>query len=187
VLATDTDSGTRLTAYLVPALDPDRSASLRPGISDLREYLGRSIPAYMIPAVFAWIPELPVTANGKVDTAALVLAATAPPAAPTQPWAAPVADWQAELDSAVGALVCDLLGLDSVGRDDDFFALGGHSLLGAQLVVRVHEQFGVELRLRDLFDHPTVAGLGSRIAELVVADIDSLGDDEVIALAAGGV
>ncbi len=78
----------------------------------------------------------------------------------------------------VAALVAELLGLEAVGIDEDFFLLGGHSLLGAQLHARLSDFFGVELSLQALFDNPTVAGLADEVERALVADISSLTDAE---------
>ncbi|HEX2206485.1 MAG TPA: phosphopantetheine-binding protein [Longimicrobium sp.] len=79
----------------------------------------------------------------------------------------------------------ELLGVPRVGVRDDFFALGGHSLLGLQVLARVREAFQVELSLRDLFHAPTIAALAERIDEAVTRELEEMDDDEVLGLAAG--
>jgi acyl carrier protein len=71
-----------------------------------------------------------------------------------------------------------VLGRGNVGVDDNFFLLGGHSLLGTQVVLRAGEAFGIDLTLRDLFQAPTIRQLALRIEELVMAMIDAMSDDE---------
>ena len=70
------------------------------------------------------------------------------------------------------------LGLDSVGVDDNFFELGGHSLMGAQVVARIQERFGVELPLLAVFDNPSVAEMAIVVGEAVVVRVESMSDEE---------
>jgi amino acid adenylation domain-containing protein len=153
VVARADDGGERrLVAYVVPA----PGAAL--GREALTRALRRSLPDYMVPATFVALPALPLTTNGKVDRAAL----PAPDAATTlrdEPVVAPRTGVEAEL----AAILTALLGVEEVSVRDNFFLLGGHSLLGTQLIVRVRDVFGVELPLRTLFDAPTVADLASEI------------------------
>jgi acyl carrier protein len=74
--------------------------------------------------------------------------------------------------------VAGLLNVDQVSAEENFFLLGGHSLLAAQLLVRVHETFGVELSLRTLFDLPTVAGLSSAIEQRLLAGLEAMSEEE---------
>jgi acyl carrier protein len=144
----------------------------RPESEALRAHLARHLPDYMVPVLYLELPELPVTANGKLDKEALPTpeecrdqrGSATPPRTP--------------LESALGEIVCDLLGLEQVGVEENFFVLGGHSLLGAQLIARVRERFGAELSLRSLFDHPTVESMALTVEEKLVAEIDSLSEDE---------
>ena len=147
VLREDASDERHLVAYLVPV------DGRRPDSTQLRAHLGQHLPTYMVPAAFVWLEELPLTPNGKVDRAALpapVAANTAQPAESAQP--------ESELEHVLAALVAELLELDRVGVDDNFFMLGGHSLLGAQLIARISERFRRrDESSRDLFDSPTVA------------------------------
>ena len=133
---------------------------------------GRYLPEAMVPASFVWRDQLPLTANGKIDKAALS-AAPIDGTADHEP--SPPGN---EAERAVAALVAELLGLEAVGIDEDFFLLGGHSLLAAQLHAHLSDFFGVELSLRALFDNPTVAGLADEVERAIVADISSLTDAE---------
>lgn len=77
-----------------------------------------------------------------------------------------------------------MLGRGNVGIDDNFFLLGGHSLLGTQVVLRAGEAFGIDLTLRDLFQAPTIRQLAARIEEIFLRMIDEMSDDEAQARAA---
>ncbi|HSF42281.1 MAG TPA: amino acid adenylation domain-containing protein [Thermoanaerobaculia bacterium] len=151
----------RLTAHFVPRgpVDP----------AELRAFLAQSLPAYMVPGTFVEHGALPLTPNGKIDRKALArtTAPTAPPAAasPAAPAAAaPPAAPASPLEEAMAALWAEVLGTGRVGPQDDFFALGGHSILATLLMHRIRQSFGVDLPLRTLFAAPTVAGLAAAIA-----------------------
>ena len=154
VVAREGDGGERqLVAYVVPA------PGVVPGRDALVATLRRRLPDYMVPAVYVTLTALPVTTNGKVDRAAL----PAPDAANTlRDAAAPVAP-RTEVEAEVARILAALLDVEDVSVDDNFFLLGGHSLLGTQLIMRLRDAFGVELALRTLFDAPTVAELAAEI------------------------
>ncbi len=142
-------TGERLVAFVVA----ESSSSLA---ADLRRQLGERLPAFLLPAVFMPLPALPLTPNGKVDrkalerqaAAGLRSGAAAEPVAPRNP-----------LEEVLAEIWAELLEVESVGVHDDFFALGGHSLLGVRLTARVRDLCGVQLPLRAVFQAPTVAGL----------------------------
>jgi len=156
VLAREDASGDkRLVAYLVLEADSDVTPKI------LRDYLRRRLPEYMLPSAFVRLEALPLTPNGKIDRAAL----PAPDAANTLHEALsadPVTPTQQRIIEILRAL----LGREKIGPNDDFFLLGGHSLLGAQLIARLRETFGVELALRTVFDAPTVVALADEIERL---------------------
>ncbi len=134
----------RLVGYLVPV-------GPMPSNAELRAHLKRSLPEYLIPTTFAELKALPLTPNGKVDRRAL----------PDPQWGHEVGRTQAPsspTETRLARLWSEVLGLHTpVGVEDNFFALGGHSLTATQLVDRVHTDLGVRLPLRDLFAHPTIA------------------------------
>ena len=155
VVAEETSPGqTRLVAYLVA--QPART----PGIESLRGFLGRRLPEYMIPSTFLCADAIPLTPNGKVDRAALG-AAGASVVAPRR-YAAPGTALHAEL----AHIWRDVLGVERVGIDDGFFALGGHSLLASQAISRIRQQLRIDLPLRSLFEHSTIASLAEYIGRV---------------------
>ncbi|HEY4026300.1 MAG TPA: amino acid adenylation domain-containing protein [Candidatus Dormibacteraeota bacterium] len=162
------DHDVRLAAYVVPAPGP------APSPEALRSFLAARLPAHMVPAAFVHLPAMPLTPSGKVDRAALPApgAAAAPPGPGFAPPRTPV-------EERVARLVAELLRAGRVGFDENFFLLGGHSLLGAQLITRVREAYGVELTLQGLFDNPTVEAMSAEIERLVVERLESMSDDEV--------
>ncbi|HYO14852.1 MAG TPA: amino acid adenylation domain-containing protein, partial [Thermoanaerobaculia bacterium] len=151
VLLREEDGDRRLVAYLGTG---DGEA---PSPGELRTFLAGTLPDYMIPAAFAALPVLPLTAHGKVDRRAL--AEIRPEGGAGRDQVAP----RTATEEVLAGLWASVLGVERVGVLDDFFALGGHSLLATQLVSRIREAFGVELPLRTLFEAPTVAGLAPRI------------------------
>ena len=153
----------QLLAYLIPA-------GARASKSELAEFLRATLPEYMIPRAWVWLEKFPLTTNGKIDYAAL----PEPAAAPAAPPAAAMSN--ATIEPAVTEIVKHLLGLDRLGRDENFFLLGGHSLLGAQMIVRLRKAFAVDLTLRNMFESPTVASLTAAIeSRMAVRDAAAIG------------
>ncbi|MFM1724323.1 amino acid adenylation domain-containing protein [Rhodococcus sp. PAM 2766] len=143
----DATGSARLVAYLVGGT-PDPVGA--------RDRVANLLPAYMVPSAFVFLDALPLTSNGKIDRKRLpepdfgvVVSAREP---------------STELERVLCALTADVLGLDTVGLDDDFFLLGGHSLAAAKLIARVRDAVGVELAIRAVFDNPTVLGLAEQCA-----------------------
>ncbi|WP_230091984.1 amino acid adenylation domain-containing protein [Streptomyces olivaceus] len=139
----------RLVAYLVPA--PGGA----PEAARLAGRLRRELPDYMVPSAFVVLDALPLTANGKLDRAAL----PAPEYGATGAGRGP----RTPREQLLCDLFAEVLGREQVHIDDNFFDLGGHSLLAARLASRVRETLGLELGLRMLFEAPTVAGLSERL------------------------
>ncbi|HEV2846615.1 MAG TPA: amino acid adenylation domain-containing protein, partial [Thermoanaerobaculia bacterium] len=142
----------RLAAYVVPR----RAGADLAG--ELRSWLSRTLPDYMIPTAWVTLEAFPLTPNGKVDRKALPKPAALSGEAPAEP-RTPVEEMLAEMWR-------ELLGLESIGIRDNFFALGGHSLKATRLVARVRQAFGVELPLRRVFEAPTIEGLARWIERL---------------------
>jgi amino acid adenylation domain-containing protein len=157
----------RLVAYLVPR--PGSSLSYGP----LREFLGKLLPDYMVPSLFMVLESLPVTANGKVDRERLPR-----PDAANVLRDEVVTVPQTSLESRVSAILAELLELKRVDINDNFFLLGGHSLLGIQVIGRIRETFGVDLPLYRLFEAPTAAALSSEIERLLLAKIEAMSEEE---------
>ncbi|MEU2396021.1 amino acid adenylation domain-containing protein [Streptomyces sp. NPDC007369] len=139
----------RLVAYLVPA------PSGAPEAAELSDRLRRELPEYMVPSAFVTLDVLPLTANGKLDRAALPAPDYGAPGAGRGP--------RTPQEQLLCGLFAEVLGREQVCIDDGFFDLGGHSLLVARLASRVRETLGVELGLRMLFEAPTVAELTERL------------------------
>ena len=140
----------RLVAYLVPA-----DGGLPPA-SALREALLRDLADYMVPSAFVGLVRFPLTINGKLDVAALPLPDAASLAA--QAWAAP----EGETECAIAAIWQDLLGVERVGRHDNFFEIGGHSLMTIALIERLQER-GLRADVRMVFSAPTPAALALQL------------------------
>ena len=142
----------RLVVYIVA------NQQRTPSAHDLRSFLKQKLPDYMVPSAFVYLDALPRTANGKIDRGALP--------APDQSSAALEQSYVAARtpeEEKLAKIWAQVLKLDRVGIHDNFFELGGHSLLATQVMSRLREAFQVELKLRDLFEHPTVAGLAESL------------------------
>jgi amino acid adenylation domain-containing protein len=161
VVARADDSGEkRLIAYLILAGDS------RPTPASLRSHLQKQIPDYMIPTQVVVVNSFPLNASGKIDRAALPLPDQSN-TLPDEEFVAP----QSIVELRLAEIIASLLHLDRVGTNDNFFLLGGHSLLGTQLLTRIGQSFGVEMSLLSLFDHPTLAGMSSEIETLIMDKI----------------
>ena len=160
-IAYGSGADTRLIAFVIQA-----GASFDAG--ELREFVRKRLPDYMVPSAILPIAALPQTANGKLDRRALALSApdllhthrTSPTsgAAPPTP-----------MEEMLMAIWAEVLGVARVGRDDDFFDLGGHSLLAAKLMKQLSDVFWVDLSVRMLFEAPTVSAMAAAIVERMEA------------------
>jgi amino acid adenylation domain-containing protein len=167
----DTPGEKRLVAYIVLTPGGEITAG------DLRDALAEFLPDYMLPTIFVPLKELPVNPNGKIDRMVLPVpnatntlrdSFTALPTTPAE--------------ERVAEIVASLLGVEQVGIDDNFFMLGGHSLLGTQVIMRIVEAFGVEMPLRTIFNAPTVRLLSAEIEQRIVARLEAMSDEEVLRL-----
>ncbi|MFC9076531.1 amino acid adenylation domain-containing protein [Streptomyces sp. NPDC057062] len=150
VVREDVPGDKRLVGYVLPAADhaPDPVA--------VRAFVARRLPDYMVPAAVTVVNALPLTVNGKLDTARL----------PRPEYGTAAGSGGAPRSGAEEALCgifADVLGVPAVGVDDDFFALGGHSLLATRLVSRIRSALGADLPIRAVFESPTVIGLAGRL------------------------
>jgi amino acid adenylation domain-containing protein len=165
ILREDEPDNKRLVAYLVP------HSKQQIDISDLRNFLQDRLPDYMIPSAFVFLKTLPLTTNGKIDRQALPkpenlrshLAVT---------FVAP----RNAIENAIADIWTEVLKLEKVGIHDNFFDLGGHSLLLTQVTSRLYNAFGVELSLRQLFTTPTIA----QLSELIAAEQIKQADSEIL-------
>ncbi len=151
------DGDRRLIAFVVaPGAEPGVPSAV--GGAELKRFLEPALPGPLIPSVFVFLPELPLTINGKVDRAALP--------EPSSPGSSRGRAPRGPVEELLAGLWEEVLGVEGVGAEDGFFDLGGHSLLAMRLVSRVREVFEVELPLADLFHEPTVAAVAARIESL---------------------
>jgi amino acid adenylation domain-containing protein len=144
----DESAEKRLVAYVVARQD-------KPAIDELREFAGRRLPAYMVPAKFIFLEQMPLTVNGKVDRKALPAPDTARPDLKT-PFVAP----RNENEKLLAEIWQDVLRVDQVGVRDSFFELGGDSIRSIQVLARAQEK-GVGFSLQRLFREPTIEALAN--------------------------
>jgi thioesterase domain-containing protein/acyl carrier protein len=144
VLAREDAAGSkRLVAYLV-----GHSETRSPNSADLRKYLGKRLPDYMVPSAFVFLNEIPLTSNGKVDRKALLESEEVGAQIDFSP--------SDEVELELATIWESLLNVSHVGRRQTFFELGGHSLLAIRLIKRIQEKFGRELPLSAVFEAATI-------------------------------
>jgi amino acid adenylation domain-containing protein len=158
----DASGGKRLVAYVVPS----KEEADGPTAEELQRGLRERLPDYMVPQAFVMLEQLPLLANGKLDSRALP---------------EPEMDWRSDDDTYVGprtpieevmaGIWANALRVERVGIYDNFFTLGGHSLLATQVISRVRQVFNIELPLRTLFDEPTVYDLSRQVEAARRADL----------------
>ncbi|MBZ5508013.1 MAG: amino acid adenylation domain-containing protein [Acidobacteriia bacterium] len=159
VIARNTNRGAQLVAYLVAAADEEKKSI---PVSELREHLSRHLPEYMVPAVYVWLKELPLTANGKVDRKAL----------PSPDEAGMEIGKYTEPRTLEEQILCGIwsqvLSMERIGIDDNYFALGGDSIRSLQIITRAAER-GLKFTVGDLFLYQTVRTLAQNLENLKVA------------------
>jgi amino acid adenylation domain-containing protein len=145
---------------------------------ELRAYLAERVPPYMVPGAIVVMDTLPISATGKIDRAALP---------DPSPAGGTFVEPATETEVAIAAIWAEVLGIDRVSADDDFLALGGHSLRVTQVIVRARAQLGVELTVRSLFAHSTVRTLAAEAdrlrgetLEALLGAVEGMDDDEVM-------
>src|SRR5574338_1473845 len=148
IVRSEGEGDKRLVGYVVAA------AGVELEVSEMRAYLETKLPEYMIPNVFVELTELPLTANGKVDRKAL--AAAELELEGTREYEAP----QTAVEELLARIWAEVLGIERVGLHDNFFEIGGDSILGIQVISRAN-QVGVRLSPKDLFQNQTVAQLAA--------------------------
>jgi hypothetical protein len=164
----DTPGEKRLVAYV--AGDETAAADV------LRAHLSERLPGYMVPAAYVRLDALPLTPNGKVDRRALP--APEGDAFSAREYEAP----SGRVEGAVAAIWADLLGVERVGRHDDFFQLGGNSLLATRLVFRIRREMDVELSVRDVFEKSGLSLLAQHLLDAQLAQFDPDQIQELLAL-----
>ncbi len=159
----DSGGSKQLMAYLVP-----RTVSA-PDASDLRAFLARRLPQFMVPSAFVMLDAIPLNANGKVDRARLPLPQ------PRRDCAPPTSDGPANLlEERIGAVWSQVLSLEKVGIQDNFFELGGDSLKLLAVHSRLQKQLGKKLPITSLFQYPTIAALVEHLNGAHAAPTDDL-------------
>jgi len=165
VIARDDASGDkRLVAYIVPTVT-DRATNgagndAIPSITEWRDYLRQRLPEYMVPATFVTLESLPFTPNGKIDRKRLPVPDDQRPQLSSD-YVAP----QNAAEEAIASVWQEALRINKVGRYDNFFDLGGHSLLMAQVHARLQSEFKREVSMLDLFRYPTINSLANFLGQ----------------------
>lgn len=163
----DSQNNPQIVAYLIPQYE------MIPDQQSLMSYLRHHLPAYMIPAAFVAVATFPKTSNGKINYRAL-----------------PAPNWQNQdmgqyvaprspIEQTIAGLIRDLIHVKQVGLYDNFFQLGGHSLLITQLSSRIQTTFEVNLSLRDLFENPTVVDMAIMVEEKLLEKVEALDDGDI--------
>lgn len=151
---------------LMACIVPEDAA---PDAGLLRSFLAQKLPAYMVPGRFLVLQKLPLTPNGKVDKLAMEqldgVALSAGAA-----YVAPGSDMELQL----AAIWSDVLDQERIGIHDHFFQIGGHSLTAMRMASRIQQDLGLEVALREVFEHPTIAGLATQLATKVYSGFDAI-------------
>jgi acyl carrier protein len=157
----------RLVAYIAPQKQP------APAAPEIRALLKRNLPDYMVPSLFISLNELPQTPNGKVDRKALPRPAGSADEL-EEVYTAP----RTTTETILAQIWCEVLNIPRAGVNDNFFDLGGHSLMVTKVLARLHEAVQVDLPMRTLFESPTIAALALVVEEALVDEIKELSEEE---------
>lgn len=162
-IRTSAEGEQQLVAYVVPAWEP------APAAAELRAFLKDRLPEYMLPSAWVTLDRLPLTANGKLNRAALP-----EPERGKRDVESPFVSPRTALEETIAEMFAELLGVPQVGVHDNFFQLGGHSLLATRVVARIRKMLKAELTLRRFFEGPTVAEVAQALAahELTPGQLD---------------
>ncbi len=160
VIVVSSEESSSAERWLAGFVVPDPEQEREPTARELRAYLGKDLPDYMVPGRFASLPELPLSPTGKVDRKALGAMRLE---VPGRAGSALKTTARTPSEEILAAIWQHVLGVGAIGVHDNFFELGGHSLLATQVVSRVRKTFEVELPVAQLFAQPTIAGLARRI------------------------
>ncbi|HEU5354768.1 MAG TPA: phosphopantetheine-binding protein, partial [Actinocrinis sp.] len=142
---------------------------------EVRAYAAERLPALLVPSVIVPLPALPLTSHGKVDFAAL------PAPAVGEQARAGFEQPSTDAEILVAGIFGELLPVERVGLSDDFFSLGGHSLLAVRAIARLRAAVSLDLPVRLLFEHSTVADFAEQVEAALVAEIELLTDEEAAA------
>ncbi|MGC4954238.1 amino acid adenylation domain-containing protein [Actinomadura citrea] len=159
----------RLVAYVVAS-----EVGGEVGVEELRGFVSGRLPEYMVPAVFVWLGSLPLTVNGKVDRGALPVPEGERPRL-GQRFVAP----RTSAERVLAGLWSEVLGVSEIGVHDNFFTLGGDSLMAVRVVGRIREAFPADYTLPELFAAPSISGCAAAVERLLsdAADLDALVDE----------
>jgi amino acid adenylation domain-containing protein len=167
VLSFNMDGDARLAAY-IEAADGSVTAD------ELRAFLHMRLPHYMMPCAFVMLEKLPLQSNGKVNRRAL----PPPHTAAADAVRTGVAPPQDVVQRALAEIWCSLLGVPAVGIRDNFFKIGGHSLLAMRLVSRIRDAFQIDVQMKSIFETPTIEQLAKVVESRIIEQLQQLSEQE---------
>ncbi len=174
----------KIVSYVVPTSLPDgaRDMSANDLAQSMRAFVKERLPHYMVPSYVVLLETMPLTPNGKINRAALPPPRTSL-AAGDDDGDAP-ARTSTDTENKLSHIWTALLDVERVQLDDDFFSLGGHSVLATRLVLQANKAFGIKLPMTALLGNPTVAGMARAIDRVLAGAVDSAHADAALAPAA---
>jgi len=153
------------TRYLTACYVPQLTGALED--TELRRFMQERLPFYMVPGVYVEMDTLPKSRSGKVDRRALSANCT-PGLAATKTYVAP----STPIEKAIAEIWASVLGVQKPGAQDNFFQLGGHSIMAIQITQRINQNFPVNLSMRTIFREPTIAGLAIVVEEMILDQLE---------------